>query len=1062
MVKDILGDYDGAIRLLVKHNHIVEALKYAAKYEVEKCPISKVHQVHHLARHHAVELASMNETPQEFEAVLECLPPADQVDHLKSAGMHDKACEILIKEGKYEELFRTYIAQAWFEDGLQLAREQRKGEIETSLMLFKATAESEHGGLTKTTVKLLQKKWENRCENEEKVSLVYGMGTQNYAIIRSAHFSYKMKLNLIGHVEALNIAMSSAEYDEQSQKWKNIHLIKNEDPLSLALSACKDIERITDALEAKERNPHQIQILHQTESFYGLNKSLVDTVYTVPPSSYRWTNDLLKEPELENKLQDVDGMFEIKVETVLKGICNRLNGFVRGWIIEDKFKLVEIFHRALIQQPLHEQMISGGYLTESLFKSDKKGQKLQQYFQMLNSAFDIAHYGNMLYFDETEVVKALLSIISPQAMCYLPLCDLEITSDLLAQKLHEKACDVLAGDDDHFIFDEWLEAWRINCVTKGVQQMKDVLGRKSDNQNSLNQNVPPPMYALDGSRKYKHVMLLWITACTAMHNKQMLTSCTIAVHNIIRHIALHESVWTTVSLTNFLHLVTIHTTCLLAMYAVYSSCVQIVGNIYIPFSYKTVVKVFQKLNSEHTPIVDFFKSCIEDIRRRKDLTQLCSKLLNMLKIILNVMTGIQNAAFNPLSYALSNEKCLKNCTAQHCLTFVLTLFGNIGLLPNVSDDHLQIYRKRIYDSVKHCDDRVLRDAYNRFATSPTIVGTFGAVRKLLEASKDDLACVEFFFNRESNKIEFVLGKAHLMKIYQRRLLFIPVEPAPQRVVMRAAPSKLRATAEEFHPRVDLSSSSSPITNSQAFVNPEFSTQVSEEADPETIAALRMPESETTTGSILPVNNDPMVDKDICYICACPLKSETEAEDLCSPPTESNTTETVSYHCHTERHIVNSEKYKEFDAEVDGYYMPTWENLCKLLKEGGDLYQNTKNKELRSKLDNAERELKDFDKEIGNIRESAEWGEGVNLLQNVLPGKLTMMEIKLKRIIEENEKERLDLEKAREKEARKEEEETHKVVESEGEDIIDQANNGGEMERQKRRMKMKKKRGRQRR
>lgn len=174
MVKDKLGDYDGVIRLLIKHNRIIEALKYAAKYEAEKHPISKVHQVHYLASHQAKMLAlklqnetslkdseSADETLQtQFEIVLNYLPQADQVDHFKSAGMHDKACQVLMDEAKYDKLYRIYTAQGWHEEGRQLAKQQKNRMQETAFVLFKASTElEEKRELTPTTVEMLNKRF---------------------------------------------------------------------------------------------------------------------------------------------------------------------------------------------------------------------------------------------------------------------------------------------------------------------------------------------------------------------------------------------------------------------------------------------------------------------------------------------------------------------------------------------------------------------------------------------------------------------------------------------------------------------------------------------------------------------------------------------------------------------------------------------------------------------------------------------------------------------------------------------------------------------------------------
>ena len=1084
LVMDKQGDCDGVIRLLTKHS-IVDALKYAAKYEAEKRPISKVHRVRHLASHHAEKLALklhdetllrepeadfdyMPPTLKEFEAVLKYLPPTDRVDFFKSAGMHDKACEVLLQGAKYEDIYRVYIAQGWHEEGIQLAREQKNRKMEMTFTLFKACAEIDSGELTAATAQMLKKKWGSKSESEAKAALVYGMGIGNHTIVWQAYHYYKMERIPIGQIEALSIAIARAEFDEQKQEWYNIFMKKNGEILNVVLLACNQVKLITDALKAQEPNAVQNQVVNQVESFYGLQRGVVDnTIYSIPPCSYPWTN-ALRGSDFSAKNEDADGMHRIEVKSVLKGICSRLHAFVERCITADEFGLIKNFHAALVKHPLHEQVMSGGYLTESLTRTEKT-LRFQHYFDMLSQAFEIAFYGNTQILSERGVVRALLSLLSPQATCYLPVASLKINSELLIQRLHEEASQVLGKTDEHFIFDKWYEAWLISCITKKGRKMEGILQRRSDNHNRKTNIVvdtqefsvvnkrqrpqhrqPPPVYVFDGTDEYKHLMLLWLKTCELLRSKKILPSCTIAVHDVIRQIALKRSIWTTVSVSNLLHIVKIHTTAILTMYAACSACVNYEGNIYLPFSYRNTVEVFRNMNSLGRQSMDLFRSCIEDVRRRKDLSHLPKKLLNLLTIILKVMIGLHNEAFNPLSYALRNEKCLNNNEAHHCLIFVLILFSNMGLILDCHDSQLQSYRKKIYDSVKQCSVPALRDIYNKFSVSNTIVGAFGAAKELLEASKDELACVNLLFNQRLNNIEIAFGQAQLAKIYQRRLLPIPVGPISQPhnpVVMRAPPTTLSPEAREFHPAVGLNAVSSLESTDDTIASdpvPEFSTQDSIEADPEAIAALKSTQtldSNPTSDPALPEDKDPMVDEDFCRLCACPLTPDTSKQEAES--------ETYSQHCCTEEHITNSEIYKRFNDEEIGYYKPRKEALLVLLSEGAALYKALKHNELQAMIEKVGKELKDSDAELQNIRYSAKWREGVMLVQHELSGKLDMLHMKLARKVEVCTKEKLDLEKAREQEAQKGEEDTRDIDESDEEEEIEQTNYGEKIRKSKR-------------
>ena len=1074
MVMDKQGDYDGVIRLLTKHNRIVDALKYADKYEAEKRPISKVHQVHHLASHQAEKLALklhdeayLPPVLKEFEEVLEYLPPTDRVEFFKSAGMHDKACGVLLQGARYEDIYRVYTAQGWHEEGIQLAREQKDRKMELAFTLFKASTEIDSGELTTATAEMLKKKWGSKSESEAKAALVYGIGIKNHMIVWQAYHYYKTERILIGQIEALNIAITRAQFDEQKQEWSHIFMKKNEDVLNLVLLACGQVKLITDALKATELNVVQSQIVNQVENFYGLQKGVVDnTNYSIPPCSYPWTNALLREPEFSNKSEDADGMHKIDVKSVLRGICSRLQAFIERWITTDNFGLIKNFHTALIKHPLHELMRSGWYLTQSLTRAEKT-LRFQNYFCMLSQAFEIAFYGNTQIMSKDGIIRALIGIISPQATCYLPIASLKINSELLIQSLHEEASQVLGKKDEQFSFDKFYEAWLISCIIKKLGKMESILQGRSENQNKqtnkqldsegfsqvyrrqrsrdLPHRKPPPVYVLVDTDEYnyKHLMLLWLKTCEMLQLKKILPSCTIAVHDVIRHIALNKSIWTTVSVSNLLHIVKIHTIAVLTMYAAYDACTctNYEGNIYLPFSYRNTIEVFQNMTSFGKQSTNLFRSCIEDVRWRKDLSSLPKKLLNLLTIILKVMIGMHNEAFNPLSYALRNERCLVNNEAHHCLSFVLTLFSNMSLIPHCPDSQLQRYRRKIYESVKQCSNPTLRDVYNKFSTSPTIVGTFGAVKELLEVSKDELACVNLVFNQRLNNIEIAFGNAQLAKIHQRRLLPIPVGPISQPhnpVVVRAPPTTLSADAKEFHPAVAGLNVVSSLDGADASeLVPEFSTQDSIEVDPEAIAALKSTQtldSNPTSDHALPEDKDPMVDEDFCRLCACPLT-----------PSES---ETHSHHCRTEEHITNSEIYKRFDDRETDYYRPWKKTLLGLLSEAGALYKVLKHKDLQTMIENFGKELNDSDAELLNIRYSAKWREGDILVQK-LSGDMEALHRRLAHKIEVCKKEKLDLEKAREQEAQKGEEDSRDIDESDGEEEIEQANYGEKIRKNKR-------------
>ena len=670
LIKDMQGEYDGAIRLLLKHNCISDALKYAAKYESAKIHLSKVHQVRYLASHHAGMLSSKvlhgEASLTEFETVLGYLPPPDRVEPFKAAGMHDEACSILKSQRKYKEIYRVYRGQGWHEEGIDLTKEQGDGNDRAAFILSKATAELESKGrLVETTVDMLKKIRGSKSETEAKASLIYGMAIQNHTMIKSAILFYRNERILnFGEIEALNIAIARSGYTNSE---------KIEDLIQDLLKACGQIKTITTTLKSKGTSKYII--LSQIEAFYGFQKALLGQVYSVPQSSYLWTNELLQEIDFKDVTVDADGMLQLKVEVVLTAICIRFNAFIRKWIINDKFRLVNTFNEALSKHPLHQHMISGGHLTKLISENSL----FQGYIRMLSLAFDILHYCDSQLFTQNDIVKATLSALSPQATCYLAVFNFFIRSKHLRLSLHEKVKNILKEGDINFNLDKWLEAWRIGCVTKEELLNVSVLKARAERY-QVAQSVfsRPPVYVLDNAKEYKHLMLLWLEACKLIREKRILDSCKIAVHNIICHIASHKTIRDKLSMSNLLHIATIYTTAIMAMYASYIAYSQYQGTFYVPSSYKRVIEVFQNMNAVlGKKNADILKSCIADVKKSKDRSKLPSEFFDLLSLILRVMIGMHDEDFNPLKHALSNEDCLKNHEAHHCLTFVLILFGNI-------------------------------------------------------------------------------------------------------------------------------------------------------------------------------------------------------------------------------------------------------------------------------------------------------------------------------------------------------------------------------------------------
>ena len=846
---------------------------------------------------------------------------------LKTAQMHDKVCEILEHEKNFNDAYRVYKAQGWFEEGLALAIRQNNKDEQAAFLLFKAAKEMAiEGRLLRNTMETLKKMMEFNTE----AMLVYGMAVQDYTKMRNVVTHYHIKKNSFAHVEALSIAVAKAEYDRDFHKWKNIHLVKDEDLATVLLNECRNIQFIKTALIPVQKiDPPQI--IHHMESFYGFEKDQIDDdVYLIPESSYYWTNQLLKGLNMDSIDRDLNGLLKLKAHLVLQAVLDRYEAFTKSWIAEDKFKAMDILCMSLNRFPFHQQIINhGGHLKESGLTKLDKTSHLQAYLNILSSVFEMKELGStQVPFDVVEVVS---NATSPQATCYIhiPTLDmkhrkchvpkLEIVSEELIQALNRKCLVVLNSSDNAFKFDDWVELWRIKCMTNGCDEMKNVLIKRTSefNKRARTEWLPniSQVYVFNRHENiHQHLILVWLHTCDQLKKDKVLSACTVLVHSVVRHIASHKVIWETISVSNLLSILTVHTTAILTMLAICDTHNGMPGNIYIPSSYKNVIKVFLSMLGKKS----LLDSCHYDIKRRQseELTLFPYKLRNLLDMIMKSLIGIQNVHFNPLNYAVSNERCLQNHEAEQLLIFVLTVFGHLGLYI-IDNELLRSYRLQICCSIEHCPLPVVNAAYERFSTCASISGCFGAVRTLLMDSKDSLRHFDVWSNQDN--------EAQLMKIFQRRLPPISENISKVNKAVEIKKFKFRPSVEPFLPSwmSGVTPTTTCITHHEAEI---------ELGGDHVIPPLDQ-ESVPDRGVTMMAEDHPMVNKEFCRICACPLRDDTAPVKEHPNSTSQATAEIQQFseHCHSDQHLINKDFYGKFESEVRNYHNPRKMQLSELAK-----------------------------------------------------------------------------------------------------------------------------------
>ena len=1054
-IKEQMGNYNAAIRILLKHGdrvNIIKALDCASKHENEILPCYKKERLAHKYAQSLSETINLSDTTSvdHFQSILKYLPASEQVDYLKAVKLYNKACEILQHDQKLVDAYQLCKAQGWFDKGLELAEQGKNADVKMMFLLYKATWEFENHSLAESTTAMLKKNYGMITEKENCCMLVYGMAIHNHTMLCRARLYYIRK-NPIAYLEALHIATAAVEYDADKHKWKNIHLDEHEDLVKIILNACTSIYIIKDDIEhAQEMNSPYINYM---ETFFGIEKDH-SGMYLVPESSYPWTNQLLKNNIVMHDLErNKEGLIMVEVDVVLKAVCSRFEEFCKHWIAEDNLKVVQVLCKRLTRFSYHLQVMNcGGHLKESCLLKLDKSMHLQAYLNILSSLFEMQQFGPNINFD---IVQTVMNALSPQATCYLqiPAVDASIKDHrpalqlLLCQKLnielHNKVKGTLNTGDETFNIDEWLELWRILSVTRlGIHEMHKTLDAKTLEITSQIQmmqiqiqTIPQYIYH-PKTGTYNHMIMVWLDVCNKMKNKRVYSACTVCVRSFILPIASNPVLWERISVSNFLNIVTVQVVAILMMISICSIHSRNPGNIYIPQSYLNTIQVFLGMVDGE----DLFNSCCEDtLRSRKEaLQQLKSKLIHLLRLILKAVIGKHNVAFNLLQRATSNEECLKNHEAEHCLVFVLTLLSNMGLDQSISDTELHSLRQQINETIKQCDKPIIRQASEIFSISSTLNNYFSVIKNILEPSRDSLQHLDIRFS-PTYKVIYDTKTAKLMEIYQRRLGPLSENLKESKPV--DIKFKLRPTAPIFVPSwMKAKVSARESRSQQVIVNNDDA-----ELDDVDIAPFNEDNIPDSTQDTVIEQDYTMITNGICRICACILNLDTKDDDSTSAERAK-----IFEHCHSDNHQTKRKEYEKYNSEMEVYTLNN-SHLFDLANRCHKQYEISRQDHELKKIMAAIAEVSmEFDKEKERVSNSAEWREGITYIGDI-GGKIESLIMRGEKELKMSQERKRKLDQEQEEEDRKEDEEQDELDNDDWDEHIPHTDpNGGDSAKKKKR------------
>ena len=752
------GHYNDAVNMLVVNNRRNEALECAKRYEEEGQVLESDLQASALAIRFAKEVCNQVPT-QRSRNRLEKLAyfmnnPMDRVYYLKIARKHRDAFNILCNEKEFNEAYRICAAQGWLDDGLKLAEEKKNDKWVVQFIFQKAI-----GGLVQddkvdvaTTTRLHSLKNSKNDQVRAKACLLLGKSSHDFFLCRTAFGIYASTHNAAGCIEAFNLmigfrvkGMKSADLD-----------------LKQILAVCSKATDVIQVLESTINHRSlsgaaQEHTLALLQEFYGLQRQYSDkskSVYFLAPKERIWVDLCSGQSSFDT---DLDGMIQIDCVKAQKIISSHVQGFLKRWKEKDELQVCQMFQSRLSSFQFHRQLEDKGCVKKS-FKLLPYN-KLSNYLKLCCTGLQLTDFGNR-QIKCSYIVRLLTNLFKPTAAPYLGITRREF--DLIAKSssatlIIQYSAKVLQQSDDDFQVDDWLDAWVILSVL-GKDCFDNLLtqvDKCTKHANMLPVAEVPHLYVHDRhSGQYVHIVSMWIRSCILIqNNKRVIASSKVVLWHFLEVIARRKTIRPTLSITNLVSILTLHSTALLSLTALCNSMQHKSSKVLIPNSYESILKMFDNFGKQVSKdSVKVLDACMknEKILKAYDkmktsqhaVQSVQNEITRLLWKILDLLLGRYSPYFQPLKDALKSDDCIRKGEARHCLLLTLVVFGNLTEIDQQrTSSDLQNYHKCINDTFKYFEDsanndesRVLRQAYSTFSPATNSTGFFLAINHLIAAA----------------------------------------------------------------------------------------------------------------------------------------------------------------------------------------------------------------------------------------------------------------------------------------------------------------------------------------
>ena len=824
-----------------------KAVELASKYIRQKVIGPEViadHIIQHGKR--LIKEVSAKGEKTKLLAVLDVIHPELQVHYLKQVGAYDKAASLLMELHKTEDAFELMLAQTMYSEALDLAKEVCDPKKQQNTLLAAAKTKLCSKQSLQTGIPDLNTELETMCQDGSVDRSVRGMAclllsklTENDKACYEALQLFRQDNNTLGECETLIVLLPRVKRDIEY--------------IEMMVKVCNATKKVCTILctMSDRRTATFMHVVHQVEDFYGIKR--VEMEYHLPVHQDVW--NILSEIVSSTSKQ-------LPSHEILKATCRHLDANITQLMgdvgtqnvvqhILDSFE----FHHNEIEQ-------SANYDTNQLL----------EYIKVYSLSLE------MVQKQKTEIWKRwFLDLFKLNALMNCALSNehfVVIKRFPTAMAILEHRLESGFSTPEHELsLDDWMEMWIISRVI---------------GENMLHKLTRIPTISLCNFNKHKSRrnpssephFCHWILSCQLLRQGTKPLNVIRVLISYLEAIARRQS-QSEKSISTAVFTLGVST---MILYAFLCWSLPKGTIIIVPQFLVDMMNCFDRVNCQGENDMSILQSCSSTYQciRAYHVNNVAQKGIEQ---IFHILIG------SILQQAVTNVQ-YKNIVM--CITFGLTLLGNMSLSNLFKPHYLLYYQHRILDALKPImdqSDHVLRPICEMFSQCTSSRALFGVVNEL--QGRSDLLCFQLTESGHQ------LKPTNPQEILENSML--PLQP-----INCQHTSDPEATAGDLSGAI-----AQPYDRQNSNFEEELEEALSIEEDPDPI------ERQVSTDNTI-------ADEEFCNVCKKELLTEASGQTGLST--------TLKEHVASVEHKHNEVSYRDFLQETEDLsrqmkqQLQIWESL----------------------------------------------------------------------------------------------------------------------------------------